>query len=732
MFRNSRRGENSSSGKSRLATSKVVISVGVGTGVEIAVGAGLGSGVESGVSAAVSVGSGDGKGAEIGVEAAVGSGTGLVPGESEELQAAAKQQRSASNPISLVMLFRRRTDTSSSRGHRRSPTTESRPLCRAFRERCGGLHALGFGHGHPRGEPLRIGRGRLQVSGPRGPHPLALLEKLVARINRTSDPVPGTPLSTSLTPSSRPGLLAELEGKRFDLLVIGGGITGAGVARDAARRGLRVALVEKNDYAAGTSSRSSKLIHGGLRYLAMGEVGLVRETARARQAVHQMAPHLAEPCWMVVPAHNRASLMKFRAGIATYEKLGAVDDADRHLSWDRDSLAQQEACIRRDEYPWACAYREYMTDDARLVLAVLRDAAGSGACVANRLPVVDVIWEGNHIGGVVAACELSGDRVEIRADAVVNATGPWVERLARFEEEAATDRLHPSKGIHIVVDAARLPVRNLVIMATADKRSVFVLPRGDTVAIGTTDTSYQGKQLLWPEIERADVAYLLHPLKSYFDVDPLGFDDVVAAWSGVRPLVAQKGKEATEISRKEEVWVGTGGMITIAGGKLTGFRAMAMRVLDHVAERLGRSLGPRPGPDPIPGGSLSSDLDAYATSLAAATGVGRPLADRLVRLYGDETNQVLALGHLPIVPDGRVVAGEVVWAVKVDGALTLEDLIYRRTRAAWYTPAERDDLVAPAASLMGDLLEWDKTRTAAEIDAVRARYASELQFKADA
>ena len=164
--------------------------------------------------------------------------------------------------------------------------------------------------------------------------------------------------------------------------------------------------MEKDDYAAGTSSRSSKLIHGGLRYLAQGEVGLVRETARERRAVHQMAPHLAEPCWMVVPAHNRASLMKFRAGIGTYERLGAVDDADRNKVWDRDALAEQEPFLRRDAFPWACAYREYMTDDARLVLAVLRDAVGAGAKVASRLPVVDVIWEGRQVGGVVAECAL--------------------------------------------------------------------------------------------------------------------------------------------------------------------------------------------------------------------------------------------------------------------------------------------------------------------------------------
>ncbi|WP_419918782.1 FAD-dependent oxidoreductase [Candidatus Poriferisocius sp.] len=533
----------------------------------------------------------------------------------------------------------------------------------------------------------------------------------------------------SLSSASRSGLLAGLEGERFDLVVVGGGITGAGVARDGARRGLRVALVEGNDFAAGTSSRSSKLIHGGLRYLAMGDIGLVRETAPERRAVHQMAPHLAEPCWMVVPAGSRASLMKFRAGIGTYEKLGAVDDADRHLIWDRDALGECEPRLRRDEFPWACAYREYMTDDARLVLAVLRDAVAAGAQVAGRLPVVGVIWEGDRIGGVIATCEVTGERVEIRGGAVVNATGPWVEHLAGFEQKIAVNRLHPSKGIHVVVDAARLPVRNLMVVSTPDKRTIFLLPRGDTVAIGTTDTTYHGDQFLWPEIEPADVEYLLRPLERYFDVEPLGFDDVVAAWSGVRPLVAQKGKKAQEISRKEEVWVGTGGMITVAGGKLTGFRIMAMTVLDFVADRLGLRLGPSPGPEPLPGGNLASNLDDHAASVATTTGVARPMADRLVRLYGDETSQVLARGSQPVVPGGRVATGEIEWAVMVDGALTLEDLIYRRTRAAWYTPAEREALLTPAAARMAELLGWNSTRTTQEIETVRTRFDHELQFK---
>ena len=206
----------------------------------------------------------------------------------------------------------------------------------------------------------------------------------------------------SLSHPSRSDHLGRLEAEPFDVLIIGGGITGAGIARDAAARGLRVALVEADDFAAGTSSRSSKLIHGGLRYLAMGEVGMVRETALERKAVHAMAPHLAEPCWMVVPARNRASVLKFRTGIGTYEKLGAVEDIDRHIVWDAAELADNEPLLRTDEYHYGVAYREYLTDDARLVIGVLRSAVNDDAVVANFLPVTDLLRQGERIEGAVA------------------------------------------------------------------------------------------------------------------------------------------------------------------------------------------------------------------------------------------------------------------------------------------------------------------------------------------
>lgn len=527
----------------------------------------------------------------------------------------------------------------------------------------------------------------------------------------------------SLTPSSRSDLLDELESRRFDVVVIGAGITGAGVARDAAARGLTVAVIDGNDFAAGTSSRSSKLIHGGLRYLASGEVDLVRKTARERQAVHAMAPHLAEPCFMVVPARNLGAATKFRTGIGTYEKLGGIGDADRHEMWDSDAISDNEPLLRTDPYNRAVAYREYLTDDARLVLGVLRAASASGAVIASRLSAEGVLIDGGQVSGVIARCSsdgpTAGRRVEITGSVVVNAAGPWVEDVARLElgelapgTEPST-RVHLSRGIHLVVDRERLPINHLVICAAEDKRSIFVIPRGDVVYIGTTDTSYHGSQALWPEIEADDVRYLLAPIDRYFDIEPLAPDDVIAAWAGVRPLVAEPGKSAKEISRKDEVTVGPGGMVSITGGKLTGFRRMATDIVDVIGKQLGRPLADGPGPTPIPGGDRA---DAG-------------IHPRLVRLYGSEASAVLAMGADELIPGVPVVAGEVTWAIDVEAATTLEDVVYRRTRVAWFVAQHREQLADEIADRMADHLGWTAERRHLELTSVRARFGDELAFK---
>jgi len=535
------------------------------------------------------------------------------------------------------------------------------------------------------------------------------------------------PLSTT----DRTRTLDALDADRFDCVVIGGGITGAGIAREAARRGLRVVLLEAHDFSAGTSSRSSKLIHGGLRYLAMGDVALVRETALERKHVHRLAPHLAEPQWMLVPARSWAALLKFRAGLGTYETLGAVAEADRHRNWDAEELARAEPRLRRDRYPYACVYREYLTDDARLVLANLRDAVRSGAVVLNYAPVVEVRVEAGRAAGVEAVCRETGRRVRVRAGAVVNAAGPWVEAVQRLERPDAPPLLHLSKGVHVALPHDRLPIRQIAILGTEDKRSIFAIPRGDVVVLGTTDTSYGDEPDREPPIARSDVEYLLAPVPRYFDVAPPRAEDCVTAWAGLRPLIAQPGKAPAELSRKDEILIGPAGVITIAGGKLTGYRKMGEQVVAQIASALGRAVAERSVDDeaPLPGGDFDGDVEALAARLAAAHALDARIAGRLARLYGSEAEAVVERGREPIVPGAAVLTGEVDHALAVEAAVTLADVVYRRTRAGLYDPDARDAMVAPTAARMAARLAWSAERTTQEITAVREQLAADLAFR---
>jgi glycerol-3-phosphate dehydrogenase len=519
-----------------------------------------------------------------------------------------------------------------------------------------------------------------------------------------------------------------LERERFDCVVIGGGISGAGVARAAARRGQSVALLESGDFASGTSSRSSKLIHGGLRYLAMGDVALVRTTALERKEIHRLAPHLAEPRWMVVPTRSRAGLLKFRAGIATYEKLGAVEPADRHRSWSAEDLEREEPLIDRNVYKHACVYREYLTDDAHLVLATLRSAVGSGARALNHAPVDAIVTESGKAAGVEARSALTGRRVHVRARCVINAAGPWVEAVRRLENPGASALLHLSKGVHVVVSASRLPIRHMLVGTARDRRSIFAIPHGEVVYVGTTDTSYGAAAADWPEITEADVDYLLDPLGDLLGGAGVGRSDVVSAWAGLRPLIAEPGKPPHEISRRDEVMVGPAGVVTVAGGKLTGFRPMARSVVERAAEVCGLALAPADREEPLPGGDFDGDLGALAASLARDFGLSRACAARLAALYGSEAPELAAMGTEPLAPGAPVLASEVDWSVHVEGAATVEDVLYRRTRAALFVPEAREASVAPTATRLKQLLGWSEQRCTGEVDRARRRLAADLEF----
>ncbi|MCA9700158.1 MAG: glycerol-3-phosphate dehydrogenase/oxidase, partial [Myxococcales bacterium] len=364
-----------------------------------------------------------------------------------------------------------------------------------------------------------------------------------------------------------------------DLIVIGGGITGAGIAHNASERGLKVALIEAADFASGTSSRSSKLIHGGLRYLERGEINLVRKTALERKEIYKLAPHLCEPRWMVMPMSGRTMLYSLRLGVTTYERLGAVEAKDGHRAWSGSTLAEEEPALDRKRFPHALAYREYLTDDARLVLGNMRSAVGAGVAVLNHAPVTGFVREGETAVGAEAKCAISGREFAVRARLIINAAGPWVEALQRREDEQAKPFLHLSKGVHVCLPASVLPISNLLVLDTQDNRRIFALRREDVVYLGTTDDTYERGPQHWPEIERREVEYLLEPIPRHFTLDPIAPEQVISAWAGLRPLLADPTKKnPSELSRRDELLTGPLGVLSVAGGKLTGYRGMARRV----------------------------------------------------------------------------------------------------------------------------------------------------------
>jgi glycerol-3-phosphate dehydrogenase len=528
-------------------------------------------------------------------------------------------------------------------------------------------------------------------------------------------------------PGRREAALRELGSREFDLAVIGGGITGAGIARAASLRGLAVAVLEADDFASGTSSRSSKLIHGGLRYLAMGEVALVRETALERKQVHRLAPHLAEPRWMVLPTRSRASLLKFQVAVTAYEKLGAVDKEDLHHNWSRGDLEREEPLLRREEFSHACAYREFLTDDARLVLANLRSAVARGSVALNHAPVVGLRVDAGRVAGVEARCAQSGAEVHVRARCVINAAGPWVEAVRKLVQPEVPEWLHLSKGVHVGLPIERLPIRHMLVMSSPDGRTVFAIPRDGVVYVGTTDTSYPGDARGWPGITSADVEYLLAPLSRYFSIEPVSPADVVCAWSGLRPLVAQPGKKAKDVSRKDEIHVGPQGLLSIAGGKLTGYRPMAESALARAAPILGLELAQADEPE-LPGGDFATGIEALAASLARESGITGRAALRAARLYGTEAAAALGPEPRELAPGSAVFEGEIDWAVGSEGAATLEDAVYRRLRAPLYEPLACAAILEPAAARMAALLGWDESRRADELDAVRKRLAADTSF----
>ena len=518
---------------------------------------------------------------------------------------------------------------------------------------------------------------------------------------------------THLDLRDRSATFAALEGVVFDLLVIGGGITGAGIARDAAIRGLSVCLLEAQDFAAGTSSRSSKMVHGGMRYLIQGDIAVVREAATERRTLRKIAPHLATTLPMVLTAKNKAGLAKFRTGLWAYEKLGKVVASEKHEALSVDELRRREPHLITDDIAGAVTYPEYLTDDARLTLANVRSAAAAGATVASYAAATKMLHEAGKVCGAIVEGQLVGETLSatVRARTVVNAAGPWVDAIRKLEDDAAVPKLQLTKGIHLVFRRDRFPVNGSVVMNTPDKRVIFTCPRGDYVYIGTTDTFYSERDY-WPKIEAEDIDYLMDVTNQHFDIEPLSRDDIVSVWSGVRPLLGEEGKSPSEISRKDEILEGPGGVLSMAGGKLTAYRVMARKLVDMCETRLGRTPTKCSTAEKIlPGGNLNGTFIEFQRRLEEK-GLGGSDAERLTRLYGSEATEILACG-------GDLKA-EVEFAVLCEGALTLEDYWVRRSARARFDDDGGTACLAPASSVMALLLKWSEQECDRQVKACLA------------
>lgn len=394
-------------------------------------------------------------------------------------------------------------------------------------------------------------------------------------------------MNRALSASSRRALIHDLEAGTFDLVIIGGGITGAGIAWDAAKRGLKAVLIEQGDFASGTSSRSTKLIHGGLRYLKKGEIRLVKEVGREREWLYGSAPHLLTPAPMLLPLYKGGTFGYWSAsvGLAVYDRLAGVLKSERRVMLRAGRAAKQEPLLNGEGLKGAGLYYEYRSDDARLTVEVLKTANKHGAVVVNYMQAADFLYYKSKVCGVRAVDRLTGLEVDIRAKKVVNAAGPWVD-LVRAKDHAIRGKtLLLTKGIHLVVSQSKLPVKQAAYFDAPDGRMIFVIPRGKKTYIGTTDTVYNGDPGL-VRVTESDRDYLLKAVSAVFPRVKLTVNDVEAMWAGLRPLIHQEGKSPSDISRKDEIWESPSGLITIAGGKLTGFRKMAEKTVDTIADRI--------------------------------------------------------------------------------------------------------------------------------------------------
>lgn len=526
-----------------------------------------------------------------------------------------------------------------------------------------------------------------------------------------------------------------MQNEAYDLIVVGGGITGAGIALDATARGMKVALVEMQDFAQGTSSRSTKLVHGGLRYLKQLQVGVVAETGKERAIVYENGPHVTTPEWMLLPMHKGGTFGKFSTsiGLAMYDRLAGVKKSERKKMLSKKETSAKEPLVKQDGLKGGGYYVEYRTDDARLTIEVMKKAAEQGADIMNYAKVTNFLYDNKEkVNGVAVVDRLGNETFEIKGKKVVNATGPWVDEVRSADYSKNNKQLRLTKGVHVVIDQSKFPLRQAVYFDTEkDGRMIFAIPREGKAYVGTTDTFYNNDKSK-PLVNQEDRDYLVDAINYMFPTVHITDADIESTWAGVRPLIFEEGKDPSEISRKDEIWEGKSGLLTIAGGKLTGYRHMALEIVDLVEKRLKQEYKLKfkevdTKHIPISGGDVggSANFEQFIedkVAAAKAMNLDTDLARRLATKYGSNVDDLFAIAQaaqhqntgLPLE-----LYVELVYGVQNELVVKPTDFLVRRIGALYFdidTVLRHKDTVV---DVLADLLGYDAN--------VKAVYKQELE-----
>lgn len=522
----------------------------------------------------------------------------------------------------------------------------------------------------------------------------------------------------------REEIFNQLTSDPLDVFVIGGGITGAGIALDAVTRGMRTGLVDMQDFAAGTSSRSTKLVHGGLRYLKQLEIKLVAEVGKERAIVYENGPHVTTPEWMMLPFHKGGTFGPFSTsmGLRMYDYLAGVKRAERRTILSPKEAVEREPLIKREGLRGAGKYVEYKTDDARLTLEVLKKAVEKGAAAVNYAKVTDFIYDKDgKLTGAIVEDVTDGRQLEIYARKIINAAGPWVDNLREKDGSKNGKELFLTKGIHLVFDHKRFPLQQAIYFDSPDGRMIFAIPREGKTYVGTTDTQYEG-DLTFPKVTVRDCEYILHAINDMFPSVELEVKDMESSWAGVRPLIGEEGKSPSEVSRKDEIFISESGLFSMAGGKLTGYRKMAENVIDLIVEQFKKEEKILYSESetkhlPIAGGEVGGSV-TYSTfrkrkiEEGMALGISEQEAALLTDRYGANIERIYERFHL-IESENKypemdpLVLAQLQYGIEEELVYRPEDFFVRRTGALYFRIDWVRQHKQSVIEYMSKVFDWD-------------------------